>query len=69
MTVEQYAVRFIVSETAEGRVSIHFHTLITERISAVVVLSPEDAAALAQQIVDTLQTRGTVTAVTEDKPS
>jgi hypothetical protein len=55
-----------VTEAADGTVSLHFYSLLMHRVSAVVVLSPEDAKQLAVDIVETLQTMQA--AVQSDEP-
>jgi len=51
----QHRIRFTVTEAADGTVSLHFYSLLMHRVSAVVILSQEDAKELATAIVDTLK--------------
>ena len=51
----QSQLRIDVRRNGDGRIELRFYTAAAENVTATVICTPEDAANLAQQIVDSLQ--------------
>lgn len=57
MTLNNYRLRAVVRVNADALVELRFYSNMTERIAVDITMSAEDAAELAQLIVDQLSAR------------